>query len=192
MTFTKEHLFEADFGGRFIKSPLEELDTCTELGDEKFDMVWSWGVIHHCENFNKSFINVANRVKDGGVIYLYLYGRGSLDYDQDIQLFKNRIIYNTLETKEEKMKFLLEKAKSTDEFKIHQMHDQYAPLINRRFDNKDIADRLESLGFTNVEETIVSGEVRLKAIKGNTNLDVKNSFLPRPNLAKNWFQHHDR
>ena len=189
LDFTKDILKEFDTDKKFVQTPLEELDTV--LNDEKFDLVWSWGVTHHCENFTKSFTNVANRVREGGVIYLYLYGRSRINYSRDIGLFKQRIRYNTLESWEEKRNFLLEKAKG-DESQIHQLHDLFAPLINRRFYKDEIAKMLTDLGFNSIEETLVTGEVRLKAIKGEDVLGYKESFLNKVDKDKHWFNHHDK
>lgn len=149
---------------QFILTPLEELDQRLPA-DKKFDLVWSWGVLHHCGSFNTAFRKVMDRVKEGGFIYLYLYGRESVSFEADINLFKNRVAYNTLTTWEEKEKFLLEKANG-DRTKLHQNHDIYAPLLNRRLDFDYIKQQLEMNGFTDVVRTVRTTELNIRAIKG--------------------------
>lgn len=43
-----------------------------------FDLVYSWGVIHHTPNFEKSFEEIVRVTSDGGLIKLMVYNRHSL------------------------------------------------------------------------------------------------------------------
>ncbi|MFN7749991.1 MAG: class I SAM-dependent methyltransferase [Cyclobacteriaceae bacterium] len=151
---------------RFIKSPLEDLPMALEPS-EKFDLVWSWGVIHHCESFNKSLENAMRYVKESGLIYLYLYGRESVPYASDIAKFKKRLYYNSLKTWKEKKDYLLSLAKG-DKAKIHQLHDMLAPIINRRLEYDDMKTRLETNGFHNTFRTVNHTELFMRAIKGKS------------------------
>ena len=173
---TKVALKEFNTRKEFIKTPLENLsDHLTN--DKKFDLAWSWGVLHHCGSFTKSLNQVMNCVKDGGFIYLYLYGRESISYEQDIQIFKNRVKYNTLTSWKEKENFLLEKA-GGDRTKIHQKHDYYAPLLNRRFEFDYIKAILENNGFTNIARTVNYTEVHIRAMKSPVKKENENYILP--------------
>lgn len=42
-------------------------------GLKKFDIVYSWGVLHHTGNMMQSFINIKDRVTPGGKLYLSIY-----------------------------------------------------------------------------------------------------------------------
>ena len=148
---------------RFIVSKLEDLSQHLDT-DEKFDLVFSWGVLHHTQSFNRSLKQVVQYVKEEGLLYLYLYGRGSIPYKNDIKLFKLRLQYNLLRSKAERHQFLLEKAKGSESL-IHNLHDQYAPLINRRFTFNEIKHMLEQLGFQDIVRTFDHSELFIRAMK---------------------------
>lgn len=163
----------------FIQTPLEELGAHIPDG-KKYDMVWSWGVLHHCGSFNTSFKQVMKLVKDGGFIHLYLYGRESLAYEDDIQLFKNRVLYNTLTSWKDKEEFLIEKAHG-DVTKLHQNHDIFSPLLNRRLDYNYVKKMLEDHGFTDVTRTIQHGELTIRAVKGKMREEDRAMLIKRDN-----------
>ena len=160
---TKEELKDIDVKKEFILTPLEDLYKHLPEG-KKFDLAWSWGVLPFCTSFNKAFQQVMNCVKDGGFIYVNLYGRETLNYEEDISLFKNRVRYNTLSTWAEKEQFLIEKGGGNKE-KIHQNHDMYSPLLNRRFEYSFIKKVLEDNGFTDIVRTVNSTELYIRAVK---------------------------
>lgn len=166
----------------FIHTPLERLDEKIEAGT--FDLAFSWGVVHHCVSFKRSLENVARSVKEGGLIYLYLYGRESLSLPEDITLFKDRVAYNALFDTEQRERFLLRKA-GGDPNKVHNVHDIYAPLINRRFHFKEVASMLSQLGFSQIVRTIDHTELFIRAVKGEG--DYTADSLP-PHTPPYWFQ----
>lgn len=178
---TKEALQGFSSTKTFVHSSLEDL----ELPHKAYDLVFSWGVLHHCKSFNKSLDQVLKRVKEGGVIYLYLYGRESLAFNDDLELFKKRIAYNSLPTWDEKKKFLLEIA-GGDQNKVHIVHDVYAPLINRRLEFGEVRDILQLQGFSHIERTIDHTELFIRAVKGSRNLDQQ-WLLPKKS-GPVWFQ----
>jgi 2-polyprenyl-3-methyl-5-hydroxy-6-metoxy-1,4-benzoquinol methylase len=184
---TQEALEGIGSSHRFIKSPLESLDE--NLADEKFDLVWSWGVVHHCKSFNKSLEQICNRVEEGGMIYLYLYGRESLNFQTDLNLFKNRLHYTTLPTWEEKRNFLIKKG-GGDSNRIHQMHDIYSPLLNRRLEFEQIKELLTKYGFSDISRTNSSTELHIRAVKGKKADKLKGFFLP-PFEGTSWMTYHE-
>lgn len=58
-----------------VKSILNNAD---ELG--VFDVVYSWGVLHHTGNMYKAFNNAASLVKDGGALIISIYNRHFTSY----------------------------------------------------------------------------------------------------------------
>jgi len=59
---------------RFLNKDLTTLD----LGEERFEIVYSWGVIHHTEDASKSFALLAKHLKPGGEIILAVYLKTAL------------------------------------------------------------------------------------------------------------------
>lgn len=180
---TKEHLKDFSVQKEFIQSPLENLKEALE--GRQFDMVFSWGVLHHCESFNKALDELVGCVKEGGVLYLYLYGRETHDFDQDLNLFKERVHYNTLFSEQERMQFLLKKSRG-DKNRLHISHDIYAPMINRRFEFDFIKKAIEKRGLHSVERTIEHPELFIRALKGNCD-SVKLQMLPKKKKPF-WFE----
>lgn len=174
----------APFSNRqqFIHAQLEELDQ--HILPSSYDLVFSWGVLHHCVSFTRALHNVITALKPGGVIYLYLYGRQSLPLAEDIDLFKKRIAYNVLLNEKERGDFLL-KESGGDPNKVHNVHDVYAPLINRRFYFEEIEEILEGVGFTQITRTIDHTEVFVRAIKGEADYSTD---LLAPKQPPYWFQ----
>jgi 2-polyprenyl-3-methyl-5-hydroxy-6-metoxy-1,4-benzoquinol methylase len=180
---TKDVLKDMPVKKDFVQAPLKHLSKVLPE-NKKFDLVWSWGVLHHCASFNTAFSQAMDRVKDGGFIYLYLYGRESLSYESDIELFKNRVKYNTLASWEEKEQFLIENA-GGDTTKLHQNHDIFAPLLNRRLEFDYVKKMLEDNGFTNVTRTVKSTELYIRATKGQLKPEDKDMLLS-PEDSKHW------
>lgn len=166
----------------FIHTPLEELNShCSS----QFDLVFSWGVAHHCKSFNQSLNQLIQRVKEGGMLYLYLYGRESCPYEADLNLFKERIFYNSLLTDYEKLSFLQKKAKG-DKSKLHIYHDIYAPLVNRRLDFNYVKDFLSKRGMHSIVRTIDHTELFIRAFKGDAR-ELKKYVLPKKTKPF-WFE----
>ena len=171
------------FGNRigYICSPLEKLNE--HVPGASYDLVFCWGVLHHCISFTKSLRNLAAAVRPGGYIYLYLYGRESLPLAEDVEVFKQRVVYNVLLDDSQRTAFLLRKAKG-DRNKLNAVHDFYAPLINRRLKFDYIKGALEQLGFSNVLRTISHTELFVRGTRGGAS---DRATLP-PKSPPYWFQ----
>jgi SAM-dependent methyltransferase len=134
--------------------------------------------------FNRALDNLARAVRPGGVLYLYLYGRKSLTVSDDLRVFRDRVKYNVLMNDEERVQFLLRKAKG-DRDRLHNEHDIYAPLINRRFLFEEVAEMLARRGFRDCMKTIDHSEVFVRATRGD--VDLSGQSLP-PKAPPYWFQ----
>jgi 2-polyprenyl-3-methyl-5-hydroxy-6-metoxy-1,4-benzoquinol methylase len=181
---TKDVLQNSNVEKKFVLSPLETLTEQLPVG-EGYDMVWSWGVLHHCGSFNQAFLEVMKYVKEGGFIYIYLYGREGISYEEDINLFKNRVKYNTLTSWKEKEEFLIRMSHG-DKTKLHQAHDIYAPLLNRRLEFDYVSKMLQDNGFVDIVRTVKSPELHIRATKGKTNEADKPMLLPSV-AAEPWY-----
>jgi 2-polyprenyl-3-methyl-5-hydroxy-6-metoxy-1,4-benzoquinol methylase len=184
---TRDALAEFTTPRHFAVTPLENVASVVPEG-KTFDLVFCWGVAHHCQRFSQVLDELTRLVKDGGLLYLYLYGRESLPFKQDLALFKERVAYNALPTEAEKYGFLLARA-GGDHAKVHNLHDIYAPLINRRFTFDQVKDLLHERGLTRIERTIDHSELFIRCLKGS-NAGLEQWLLPKA-TAPYWFQHHD-
>jgi SAM-dependent methyltransferase len=184
---TQKALAEFSSPKSFVVTPLEQLTKALPQG-ATFHLVFCWGVAHHCKSFNQVLRELVQLTKDGGLLYLYLYGRESLPFDRDLDLFKERVLYNALATEQEKYEFLLTMADGNKDA-VHNMHDLYAPLINRRFAFEQVKEFLEQQGMAQIERTIDHSELFIRAVKGDV-AALGPWSLPKPK-APYWFQHHN-
>jgi len=174
----------------FVVSPLESLSEHIP-SERRFDVVFSWGVLHHCRSFTGSLHEISKYVKDGGLLYLFLYGREPCGFQEELEIFKQRIHFNSLPSWEEREAFLMLKA-GGNAAKMNKKHDKLAPLINRRLEFPYVRDQLLELGFSKVEltkrqqpswtEAQKIGGTRnlfIRAIKGDPKA-LENAFLPEP------------
>lgn len=183
---TKELIKDIDVKKEFIHSSLEDiLDKLPE--ENKFDLVISWGVVHHVKRFNKALDNLTKLVKDDGILYLYLYGQESVPFNEELRIFKERVRYNNLNSDDERYNFLLKKSWGIKS-RVHSNHDFFAPLINRRLDFNYVQDFLVSRGFENVVRTQKHPEVFVRAIKSNPEI-YKEYILP-PNKDAIWIEYY--
>ena len=180
---TQELIKDINIEKEFIQSSLENLLENLSVKN-KYDLVISWGVVHHVKEFNKSLDNLTKLVNDDGILYLYLYGRESLSYEDDVEYFKNRMYYNSLSKEYEKYQFLLKKTRGpyfwrkAKESEINNIHDEYAPLINRRLDFDYIRKFLEDRGFEDIVRTVDHSELFVRAIKSNSKKYYNEYILP--------------
>jgi len=181
---TKELIKDIDVKKEFIHSSLEDiLEKLPE--DNKFDLVISWGVVHHVKSFNLALDNLTKLVKDDGILYLYLYGQESVPFDEELRIFKERVKYNNLTSDDERYNFLLKKSWGIKR-RVHSNHDFFAPLINRRLDFNYIQDFLVNRGFDNVVRTQKHPEIFVRAINGN--LEKYKEYILPPNTDPLWIE----
>jgi hypothetical protein len=129
---------------------------------------------------------VSRAVKDVGLLYLYLYGRETRPLEDDLELFKERVRFQVM-SREERYRFLLKKARG-DVQRLHNLHDLYAPLINRRFEFAGIRTLLEDEGFRDVTRTILHTELFIRAIKGSS--EPLQAWVLPPKQPPFWFEQH--
>lgn len=137
------------------------LEPPAELRERRFDLVYSFGVLHHTGDTFRALRNVAPLVGDGGAIFLYLYGKESWSLRQSWRTNRLRLRLAGLPF-ERKIAVLRELHPDKDP---HQLFDLLSPTINHRLGFATVRRELERLGFTEVTRTVRSGELFVRAVR---------------------------
>jgi SAM-dependent methyltransferase len=132
-----------------------------ELAGRRFDLVYSFGVLHHTGDTNRALDNIASLVGDRGALVLYLYGADSWTESEKRrhELLRRELATLTFEQKIEELRRRFPREDP------HQLFDLLSPTINDRVEFGAIAERLRAAGFERIDRTIQSGEVFLRALR---------------------------
>ncbi|MCS7232073.1 MAG: class I SAM-dependent methyltransferase [Elusimicrobiota bacterium] len=74
-----------------IEADIENLNI-----EEKFDIVYCIGVIHHTDNPNKAFVNIKNLVKPGGILIIWVYSWEGNFFTRTILEFLRKLIFSKI------------------------------------------------------------------------------------------------
>ena len=131
----------------------EETLTTLPFGDETFDVVWSYGVVHHTDNPSKALHELSRVLKVGGRLFLFLYGRG------DLQFCMHQAIRQYLKplTPEECFSELKNIALDINDI-ASCMDNWFSPFINT-YTATDISKTLHNLGFEQTINFIKGGKI---------------------------------
>jgi len=78
----KKRLELFNLQGNIFQGNIEEIDN---INDDKFDLIYSFGVLHHTPDINKSIKNIYKMLKDGGEFKMMLYAKNSWKYYEIIE-----------------------------------------------------------------------------------------------------------
>lgn len=176
--------YAPDSNVNLLQAHVEDLSNAVPT--DKFDVVFCWGVLHHCRSFSRALRAAVARLKPGGLLFLYLYGRETISLEQDLNYFMERLRFNALASDEDRLKFLLRKA-GGDRAKLHNVHDIYAPLINRRFHFIDIKEILQKLNVNDVTRTKHHTELFVRGVSGEPGVALTEALRPAAEPPY-WFQ----
>lgn len=104
--------------GEFEVQNIEEY-----ISNEKYDLIYSFGVLHHTPDINKALKNIYSMLKDGGELKIMLYAKNSWKYFRIIDGLdqyeaQNNVPIANVYTKEE----VLDLLKDFKNIKIEQTH----------------------------------------------------------------------
>ena len=152
-----------------------------ELTERQFDLVFSFGVLHHTGDTRRALGNVAGLVAPEGILFAYLYGKESVSTPGRAMLELCRLGLAPLP-------FSLKKkviAKLSHEGDVHQAFDCLSPTINTRHTFEEVAAWLAEEGFLDVEQTIRHSELFVRALRDVAALAPY--VLPKPEPPY-WFE----
>ncbi|MDA7546259.1 class I SAM-dependent methyltransferase [Alphaproteobacteria bacterium] len=116
--------------------------------DEKYDFVWSAGVIHHTTDFEKALSELTRVLKIDGKIFLLVYGAGGLRW----KIIKSlRPIISDLG--QSFLSKAIDDAGFPENNKKHFMDDFFVPIQTlTRYD--DLKSKLKDLGYQNIKRWV--------------------------------------
>jgi SAM-dependent methyltransferase len=130
-----------------------------EITGARFDMVFSFGVLHHTGETLRALRNVARLVHDDGLLCLYLYGADSWSWSTRLRTDLLRLRLASVPFAD-KVEYLKRRFPERD---VHQCFDLLSPTINERLTFDAVARELAGLGFSGVTRTVDSTELFVRA-----------------------------
>jgi SAM-dependent methyltransferase len=150
---------EAVAEGRLSTERVDLLELPPTLSSRRFDVVYSFGVLHHTGDTARALANIAPLMKPDGLLFLYLYGSRS-------QTTATRLVLAALRAGLAPFPF---RAKQTLLKAIlpardaHQAFDTFSPLVNDTYTHEKVEGWLRELGFRDITRTIDYTELYLRA-----------------------------
>ena len=175
---------EAVAEGRLYTERVDLLDLPRGLAARRFDLVFSFGVLHHTGDTARALGSVARLVKPDGLLFLYLYGSRSQTAATRFVLAALRAGLAPLpfRTKRTLLKAILPARDP------HQAFDTFSPLVNDTYTHEEVEGWLRGLGFADVTRTIDYTELYLRARRDPA---ASHPFRPLP-ARPYWFERYRR
>jgi 2-polyprenyl-3-methyl-5-hydroxy-6-metoxy-1,4-benzoquinol methylase len=121
--------------------------------DRQFDLVWSFGVLHHTGNTYRGFQHIQPLVRAGGYLFLMLYGEPRLAHPEDFtELNHYERLHRATQNRDfaGKIAVLENDPIVTD---VHGWFDAISPCVNDLYSFEEIEEWLVHSGFSNVRRT---------------------------------------
>ena len=150
------------------------------LAGKRFDLVFSWGVLHHTEDTGRGVTALSRLVLPDGLLYLFLYGRECWGRVAAARLAAQRFAANLLPLPARRA--LIERLYGEQ---AHGFFDALSTPLNDRFSYEEARAMLSSAGFSRIENTMPQFPLRLRADRGRSSADEH--FLPPPEPPF-WFE----
>jgi SAM-dependent methyltransferase len=141
----------AEFGNR-VTVQRHDLTAPLDLAPS-FDLVWSFGVLHHTGDTYGAFRNIARLVAPGGYLFLMLYGEptgddpGAFAYYAEVERLRRATAAMTLQERHAE----IERLKGRD---VGGWFDAVSPVINDTYSFHEIQLWLRREGFVDIKRTV--------------------------------------
>jgi SAM-dependent methyltransferase len=128
-----------------------------------FDMVWSFGVLHHTGDTYKAFMNITPLVKSGGILFLMLYGEPQRpgEFEEINNYYKYRRETATMSF-DKKIAYCNTKFPKNE---AQAYFDAISPRINDLYRFDEIQKWLTWSGFSSIQRTFDNRNIFITAVK---------------------------
>jgi 2-polyprenyl-3-methyl-5-hydroxy-6-metoxy-1,4-benzoquinol methylase len=122
--------------------------------DTDYDLVWSYGVMHHTGDPYRALTNIARHVKPGGHLYFMVYTEPKRDnifeyaYYHEISRIRDAIRHLSFEDKAR----IVERLDGPD--RAQQWFDAISSEVNELFTVEELTSLLMGLGFVDIKRTM--------------------------------------
>jgi SAM-dependent methyltransferase len=174
---------DAVAGGRLETGSADLLSLPAALTQRRFDLVFSFGVLHHTGEIRRALGNVARLVGARGVLFVYLYGSRSAPAAA-------RTIVNGVRMALSPLPFAAKRAvlaRLLPGRDTHQTFDLLSPLINETSADATVEGWLREEGFASVARTLPHTDLFFRAAGGGGDIP----FRPAPEPPY-WFERYRR
>ena len=120
--------------------------------NNKFDMIWCYGVVHHTGNTILAIKNIKKLLKNGGYLFIHIYGEPNTDTDF-IETNQHNYLREKTKRKNFEEKIIFLKNNFSPDF-THTLFDAISPTINELYTFNEIKVILTKLGFEKITRTI--------------------------------------
>jgi SAM-dependent methyltransferase len=134
-------------------------DLPREVTEQRYDLVFSWGVLHHTGDTFRALSAITLLMKPDGVLYIYLYGKKSWSRMKTALVKTTRAVLLPFPPG---FKFAVFRA-LLGEYKAGLAMDVLGATIAHRYTQEEVDGWLQELGFEHVVSTIESNEIYRKA-----------------------------
>ena len=175
---------EPDARDRLTTRVVDLLEPPADLDTVPFDLVFSFGVLHHTGDTRGALANVAHLVGPEGALFLYLYGSRSAPP-------LARAVVNTVRFALSPLPFAAKRAvlaRLLPGRDTHQAFDLLSPTINETSADATVEGWLREEGFAEVTRTLPHTDLFLRALRAGTRVPLRAAPPPPPY----WFERYRR
>jgi len=165
---------EAVAEGRLETGLADLLNLPPTLAERRFDLVFSFGVLHHTGDTRGALAHLAHLVGPGGVLFLYLYGSRSAPRAA-------RALVNTVRLALSPLPFAAKRAvlaRLLPGRDTHQAFDLLSPTINETSADATVEGWLREEGFTEVARTLPHTDLFLRASRTANAVPLRPAPVP--------------